>query len=184
MEPAPGLTDGSITSPRLVLVPLPADVLDAMLRGELGPATELLGAEPPGWWAQQRRFVFELRRDQLRAQPSQQPWLLRAMLTRSAPPTVVGQIGFHEPPDRAGVVEVGYMVFPEHRRRGYAEEALRTMIDWAAGRPGVTAVRASVSPHNEPSLNLVAKLAFVQTGRQIDDIDGLELVFDLPLPRE
>ena len=96
---------------------------------------------------------------------------------------MVGQIGFHEPPDRAGVVEVGYMVFPEHRRRGYAEEALRTMIDWAAGRPGVTAVRASVSPHNEPSLNLVAKLGFVQTGSQIDDIDGLELVFELPLPR-
>jgi len=37
-----------------------------------------------------------------------------------------------------------------------------------------------VSPDNEPSLNLVRKLGFAQTGSQIDEIDGLELVFELP----
>jgi len=72
------------------------------------------------------------------------------------------------------------MVFPEHRRRGYAEEATRAMISWAGEQPGVRGIRASVSPDNEPSLNLVRKLGFVQTGSQIDEIDGLELVFELP----
>ncbi len=93
--------------------------------------TELLGAELPEWWAQEEQWLFELRRDQLRADPREAPWLLRAMVTRAEPATVVGQIGFHELPDARGYVEVGYMVFPDHRRRGYAEEAFGGLVAWA-----------------------------------------------------
>jgi RimJ/RimL family protein N-acetyltransferase len=171
-----------ILSERLVLVPMPFAVLDALLGGDRAPATELLGAAPPEWWAEESRHVFELRRDQLQSDPAELQWLLRAMVTRAEPATVVGQIGFHEPPDERGFVEVGYAVFSEFRRRGYAEEACRALYAWAAGQPRVNGVRASVAPDNGPSLALAAKFGFVQTGTQIDEIDGLELVFELPLP--
>jgi len=36
-----------------------------------------------------------------------------------------------------------------------------------------------VAPNNEPSLGLIRKLGFVQTGVQWDEIDGQELVFEL-----
>ncbi len=55
------------------------------------------------------------------------------------------------------------------------------LIEEAAGNPDVTVVRASVSPDNEPSLAIVRRLGFTQVGEQIDEIDGLELVFELPL---
>ena len=42
--------------------------------------------------------------------------------------------------------------------------------------------RASVGAWNEPSLNLVRKLGFAQTGMQVDDIDGEELVFETDWP--
>jgi L-amino acid N-acyltransferase YncA len=41
---------------------------------------------------------------------------------------------------------------------------------------------ASVSPHNAPSLSLVRSFGFRHVGDQIDEIDGLELVFERRLP--
>jgi RimJ/RimL family protein N-acetyltransferase len=38
---------------------------------------------------------------------------------------------------------------------------------------------ASTSPGNEPSLAVIRKLGFTQTGEAWDDEDGLELVFEL-----
>jgi [ribosomal protein S5]-alanine N-acetyltransferase len=41
---------------------------------------------------------------------------------------------------------------------------------------------ASVSPRNPASLALVRSLGFRQVGKQIDEVDGLELVFERALP--
>jgi ribosomal-protein-alanine N-acetyltransferase len=168
-----------IVSPRTRLVALTAEALESILEGHGAAAEALLGAPPPAEWMKGERYVFELRRDQLRRDPSELPWLLRGMVSRDQPSTLLGHIGFHQPPGEDGFVEIGYMVFPEHRRQGYAQEATRAMIEWAAQQPGVRGVRASVSPDNAPSLGLVEKLGFAQTGSQMDEIDGLELVFDL-----
>lgn len=183
-RPAPDLGAEPLSiveTERLRLVPLTREALDGMLAGDGAAVAELLGVDPPPDWLTGEWYVFRLRRDQLEQDPSELPWLLRGIVSRDDPPRVIGQIGFHQPPDGDGVVEVGYMVLPEYRRRGYAEEATRGLIAWAAGMPGVRGIRASVSPDNEPSLRLVDKLGFVQTGSQMDEIDGLELVFDLPV---
>ena len=172
------MTAEAIATPRLRLIPLPEHVLEALLNQQLGPAAELLGASPPSWWPAENGSTMEMRRVQLHDDPTELPWLLRGMVTHAQPAMVVGQIGFHAPPDRDGMVEIGYTVFPDHRRQGYAEEASRAMIGWAAATPSVTRVRASVSPDNHPSLNLVAKLGLVHIGEQMDEIDGLELVFE------
>lgn len=172
-----------VTTERLSLVLLPAEVLDHLLLGDASSATALLGVEPPAWWVQDEARLFAWRRDQISADPAEGRWLLRAMVTRSEPATMVGQIGFHESPDDEGYVEVGYRVFTERRRQGYAEEALRGLIAWAYEQPGVNGIRASIAPHNDPSLGLAAKFGFEQVGSQIDEIDGLELVFQLPRDR-
>jgi RimJ/RimL family protein N-acetyltransferase len=96
---------------------------------------------------------------------------------------MVGHAGFHGPPginglDAPDAVEVGYTVFPEHRGRGYAQEAVRALMDWAGTEHGMRRFIASVAPDNEPSLAIVRKLGFSQTGEQWDDEDGLELVFE------
>ena len=38
---------------------------------------------------------------------------------------------------------------------------------------------ASVSPDNQPSLNLIDQFGFERTGEQWDEEDGLEWVFEL-----
>ena len=56
---------------------------------------------------------------------------------------------------------------------------MRAWIDWATRVHGVTRFRASVAPDNERSRNLILKLGFHQTGEQWDEVDGLELVYEL-----
>jgi RimJ/RimL family protein N-acetyltransferase len=91
----------------------------------------------------------------------------------------VGRAGFHGPPDDAGMVEVGYSIDPDRRRRGYARATLAYLLDRAGREPDVRAVRASIGPDNEPSLNLVRQFGFVEVGEQWDDEDGLEIVYEV-----
>jgi len=91
---------------------------------------------------------------------------------------MVGRIGFHGPPDDDGMLEIGYKVFPEFRRRGYAREAVLAMLRWAQRDPRVRRFRASVSPENLPSRHLVTGLGFVEVGSQWDEEDGEELLFE------
>jgi RimJ/RimL family protein N-acetyltransferase len=68
------------------------------------------------------------------------------------------------------------------RRKGYAREGVLALLDWAWATGRARICVASVSPHNSSSLALIQSLGFRQIGEQIDDVDGLEWVFERPLP--
>jgi RimJ/RimL family protein N-acetyltransferase len=123
----------------------------------------------------------ERRLKQLAADPSEQPWLVRAVLAMT-PRRAVGSIGFRSPPDDYGRVEIGYDIVAGERRKGYAREAIDALLDcaWATGHARTCV--ASVSPHNAASLALIRAFGFRRGGEQIDEIDGLEWVFERPLP--
>ena len=120
----------------------------------------------------------------LDADPSIRQWLGRLMVLtdEDGQRRAIGTIGFHGPPDELGRLEVGYRVEAPYRRRGYAREAVRAMFDWAASAHGIHRFVASVSPTNDPSLQLIAGFGFARTGSHIDDIDGLEYEFEADWP--
>jgi RimJ/RimL family protein N-acetyltransferase len=149
-----------------------------VLAGDFARAEAEAGVPLPEFFRAERWGHLQHRLGMARAEPEALAWLTRLMVLRDAV-QAVGSIGFHEPPHPEGWVEVGYTVFPEHRRRGYAEEAVRGLFDWACGERGVCRFRASVGPWNQPSLALVRKLGFEQTGVQMDEVDGEELVFEV-----
>ena len=94
----------------------------------------------------------------------------------------VGAAGFHGSPDADGMVEVGYSVDPDYRRRGYARAAMQALLDRAVADPDVRVLRATISPDNEPSLNLIASFGLERNGEQWDEEDGLEWIFEIPTP--
>ncbi len=160
-------------------MPLPLPLLEALVSGDRPAAQRLAGFPlPADWPTPGDEFVLTLRRDQLRADAGELPWLLRALVRRDPAPVMVGRIGFHAPPDADGMVEIGYWVLPGHRRRGYAREAVTAALAWAAAQPGVRRLRASVGPANVASLSLVRDLGFTEVGTQWDERDGEELVFE------
>jgi len=110
-------------------------------------------------------------------------WLAPRMMVLREGRRLAGHLGFHGPPGDDRRLEVGYGVFAEFRRRGYAVEACRGLFAWARER-GVTRFRAAVSPANQASLAVVRRLGFLQTGMQVDPVDGEELVFELELAED
>jgi [ribosomal protein S5]-alanine N-acetyltransferase len=175
--------DRRIESERLDLVLLDRPLLAALLDGRRAEVERALGASlPPSWPGERARWLIQLRLDQIGEDPASEPWLLRAIVLRERA-IVIGHVGFHGPPDVRGRVEIGYSIFADHRRRGYASEAARALAAWALGRGGARTLVASVAPDNEPSLALVRRAGFRQVGTQWDELDGEELVFEVPLDR-
>lgn len=74
--------------------------------------------------------------------------------------SVVGDIGFVQPPDVAGEIEVGYSVVPSRRRRGYATEALAGIVAWAFEQPVITAILAGTDPDNSASQRVLRSAGF------------------------
>jgi len=169
----------SIQSARLELVSMSLPFVEAVLGGERDRAAALIGFPLPDDWPGENDRPLRYRRQQMHEDPSTQPWLLRAIVLREPAGVIVGHINFHGPPDARGAVEVGYTILPEHRRRGYATEAAEALFAWATREHGIRHFIASVSPENAPSLAVVRRLGFRQTGVQWDEEDGEELVFAL-----
>ena len=173
-----------LRSDRLELISLAPAFVRALLAGRRRDAELTIDAAmPPEWPDEHDARFLRIRADQMERDPDARRWLVRAVVLRSARPVMVGHAGFHGPPGvngaaAADAVEVGYTIFPPYRRRGYATEVAATLLAWARREEGVRHFIASVGPENAPSLAIVRKLGFTQTGEQWDDEDGLELVFE------
>ncbi|WP_232668263.1 GNAT family N-acetyltransferase [Pseudonocardia sp. TRM90224] len=162
----------------LRLVKIPEAVQHALARGEEPTASPypipsyLRGDECASLWRMRSR--------QLAESPSAAPWVTRLVLVPGEA-AAVGLAGFHGPPDAAGMVEVGYRIDPEQRRKGYARRSLETLLAVARAHPDVHVVRATISPDNHASQSLVTGYGFAEVGEQWDDEDGLEIIFEVPV---
>lgn len=156
----------------------------ALLAGDREAAGREIGAAVPEGLRAGLEDFLRYRLAQLAGDPSIRPWLGRAMVLTEpgGARRVMGTIGFHGRPDEQRRLEIGYSVQSEYRRQGYAREAVRAMFDWAASEHGIHRFVASVSPTNAASLSLVRSLGFEQTGEQMDEIDGLEIVLEADWP--
>ncbi|NNU27681.1 GNAT family N-acetyltransferase [Isoptericola sediminis] len=63
-----------------------------------------------------------------------------------------------------GVVEIYYTVVAGEQGRGVATRAVRLLLDYLFGLPEVTAVRADVTVENQPSVRVLEKLGFEDSG--------------------
>jgi ribosomal-protein-alanine N-acetyltransferase len=163
------------------LHPLDVATLQALIDRDLDAARAAAGVPLPEDFLADT-WLWTLRLGQLIGEPDCAPWLVRAVVVTAGPDAgaAVGHAGFHGPPDERGMVEVGYRIVPEHRRKGYARAALGELLVFAETH-GARIARASISPDNAASLALASSYGFARTGEQVDEIDGLELQFERPV---
>ena len=170
-----------IQTSRLDLIPLSAATIRAALAGDRVGMEKLLGVSVPASW-EVSRGALELRLRQLEADPALQPWLIRGISLRDEG-WLIGDIGFHYEPVAPSAsapksVEFGYGIIESHRRRGFAREAAEALMQWAREEHGVHRFLLSISPENQPSRALAAKLDFQKVGSKIDEEDGPEDIFE------
>jgi RimJ/RimL family protein N-acetyltransferase len=90
---------------------------------------------------------------------------------------VIGDIGFHAPPDELGEVSVGFGIVPVARRRGYAVEALRTLLDWALAQPEVRSIHADTD-----LVNLASQRVLLGAGMRVVADEGDRKVYEIHAP--
>jgi ribosomal-protein-alanine N-acetyltransferase len=160
-----------VTSQRLLLVPLTPQALAALIKGDQAAAEQALEARFPS-----SELVPPLMADALEhflevaASPASAAWGARAYITLDSR-LVVGMGGFAGPPDEHGQLIMGYSIFPECQRQGYASEAARALADWAMAQPGITRIEATISPRNIASERVAAYAGLHRTDEMEDDPD-------------
>jgi RimJ/RimL family protein N-acetyltransferase len=171
----------AIVTARLRLEPLRPESIRALIAGDRRSAERAARVELPAEFPDAHDVAgflpVQLRR--MEQAPHRTEWTVRLMVLRR-PRLAVGHIGFHGPPELVGRAEIGYTVFAEHRRRGYATEAVRALVDFAAAHRQPS-VFLSIGSSNVPSLAIARRLGFHQVGVEMDEVDGEELVFELGL---
>ncbi|GAA1544730.1 hypothetical protein GCM10009730_62320 [Streptomyces albidochromogenes] len=165
---------------RVRFVELSAKALRALADGDLdGGSAEAGVALDEHFVCDRARWIFGYRANQLAEDPSVAPWITRAAVSEPEG-VVVGDAGFHGPPDEAGMVEVGFTVVPAHRRQGYARAVLTALLTRAAAEPDVRTVRARIRSDNNASLATISGFGFTRVGKQGNERDGIALVFEVP----
>lgn len=148
---------------RLELRPLAAAAAGALLHDRL-MAARLIGASIPSAWPQDD--LLDVLPMQAAARPEDEQFGIWLIIER-ATNAIVGDIGFLGPPDH-GIVELGFSILPDQRRRGFATDATRALVAWAFREPGVLGVIARSDIDNVTSMRVLEAVGFTRMG----DSDG------------
>jgi len=90
----------------------------------------------------------------------------RAYVIESNDGEVVGSLSTAQSDQRNGIFWYGIGIFAEHRRRGYASDAVRILLRYYFGELGYQKAHGEVYAFNAPSLVMHEQLGFVEEGRR------------------
>lgn len=173
-----------IETPRLRLRYMSEDFLLACHDDEAALAQDLIGLKVDAEWLREKNLMA-LRLSELHSDVEYAPWSLRAIGDVSTG-AMVGHIGFYSRPNPTYLrpyvqdgVELGYAVYPAYRRQGYAVEAIKGLVTWAAAEHGIENFVMATEPENRPAIALANKLGFEKAAEHVDPEDGLEYVYVL-----
>jgi ribosomal-protein-alanine N-acetyltransferase len=148
-----------LETPRLVLLSLTPEAIDALLGGDAVRLATLTDAKfpiplrPPPLTEE----VLPLVRERLAADPRQEGWWTWLVIRKDTK-EAVGSVGFGGGPDDEGAVMIGYATYPNVEGHGFATEAAGALVRWALRQPGVARVCASLPPDNQPAIRVAEKL--------------------------
>jgi len=127
---------------------------------------KLLGALVPETWPPDiLRDVLGYFHGLYKEHPGWEGWLAwYAIRIDNDHPILCGSTGFKGPPDKRGMVEIGYSVLPEFQRRGLATEMVAGIMQWAKHQPGVKQIEAETDINNKASIRVLEKNGFICVG--------------------
>ncbi len=171
-----------INTDRLILHCLSVEFLRNLSEGGIASARRLVDYSVPVDCSLLGHRQIDRRLKMIDADPSQHPWMYRAIV-RKDDKQMIGFISFHHKapdPDLSEYAdlgaELGYTIEQEYRRKGYAKKSAIGMMGWANREFGVRDFVLTISPENHPSLKMAESMNFENVGEWDDPIDGLEFV--------
>ena len=101
------------------------------------------------------------------------PWLFGFAIIHKMDNMLIGTCGFPGPPDSDGVAEIAYGVSPAYQRRGYATEAAKALIQFAAKDSRVKTIRAHTLAETSASTRVLEKCRLKKVGDAVDPENNL-----------
>lgn len=162
-----------MTTSGVRLVPATVDYLNLEEISGSALASALAVANPPSWPPEENGpEIREWFRRELRAAPENAEWYAWYVIGMvDGVETLAGTCGYKGPPNGDGMVEIGYSIVPELRRRGFAAAAVRLLCEQARRR-GVSIVLADTLPALVASQGVLIKTGFRRIGNVQDPDEG------------
>jgi len=179
----------ALVTPRLRLVPITLEAIEAVLDHDKPRAEAIVGAAFPRAWPNDELVGqgFPFSREALRAAPDLRLWGDSLVLLKNEP-RVIGSVVFHGHPGARGpthpsepgpgIAEIAYGIAEGWRRHGYAAEATSAAVDWALAQDGIDAIQATTFPWHAASLGVIRQLGMQPIGTREHDTLGELLVFE------
>lgn len=167
---------GRVAAERVELRQVPvslARVLADPEAGDPGSGSWAGGYPLPGTRVAARNTV---RQAEAAGDGSNGPWGMYQIILRETG-EVIGDIGFHGPPDEAGTVEIGYSIVEQHRGHGLVGESAVAICALAWSRPEVTRIIARTEESNAASAGVLRHAGFRE-----DDVTDGQRSFSLSRP--
>jgi RimJ/RimL family protein N-acetyltransferase len=174
-----------IETDRLILQPLDAEAVDALVRGDADAVERATGAgfPRPAGPPPLMEGALPLVRDRLRTNPEELGWWTWLVVHRETR-FALGAVGFGGPPNQEGEVVMGYATYPARTGKGYATEAAGALARWALTQPGVRRVCCTIPPWNEGALRVARKIGMRQVGTIWEEDTDEVLLFAIERARE
>jgi RimJ/RimL family protein N-acetyltransferase len=169
-----------IETGNLQLIPCELAHLEAFMRDK-GELEEMLGVTISDNWPEFPETIPRVH-EFLKADASSPEWGYH-LIVHAKDRALIGEGGYKGKPDKEGMVEIGYAIIPEYRRRGLATEAARGLTHYAFSHPEVNTVQAHTLQDGTASINVLKNLGMKFMGTVIDDPDDGE-VFQWRVERE
>ena len=149
------------------LIAATAETVNAEMNDH-GWLSKLLRADvPKNWPPDLTEDVLAFTARKLTADPANAGWYSWYMVLAEEPPEisqVIGICGFKGRPKGDGVAEIGYSVLHQHRKKGYATEAVGRLLQWVFDQDGVRKIIAETYPDLRASVRVMEKNGFLFVG--------------------
>jgi [ribosomal protein S5]-alanine N-acetyltransferase len=160
-----------IETSRLGFIPMTMKSLEAAVKGEkelqfsLGLRVVEGLIEPI-----HKERVFPIRLEKLRKNPEISKWY--GFVVEKEYKNVIGMMGYKSPPDKNGLIEIGYGIHYQFQGKGYASEMAKGLKEWAFQQDEVKGITATdIRNDNFASIKIVKKLGMVLLQHNKDTVN-------------
>ena len=88
--------------------------------------------------------------------------LIWAITFKEKPEQLIGNLGYWRTDLANYRAELGYILHPDHWRKGILSEALKAVIDFGFNTVGLNSICANINPENDASRQLLLKHGFIK----------------------
>lgn len=157
-------TELLLQSKRLILEPFTLEIAQAVEEGYYDKVIKAGYNFGMGWPDEETLETIPkiIKNIQFAGEPSGfESW----MIIRKDNNCIIGDIGFKGMPGEEGVIDIGYGIIEAERKKGFAVEAARVLLDWAIEQPAVKQITAKCYTHNFASKKILSRVGFVEIKR-------------------